>query len=432
MKPQNFEEQVVWYYIIGTYVLYFAGIQFLVAPAVAWLLGVYVLWKLWRQNDQTPPEERISIPLGAWIWIGGMTIVGVALIMGHLDWNYGLTRIIKSFINFFMRTWALMALFPLAGCLKIRPRLVFRAICILGIQTLVFVPIGQLLAQIGIDTPIYANRLAAKIGGNSVRYYNVSMFVIEDGKPRLSLFAPWPPALAFACCVHFYIACRESSWKWKLPALIGTAAAVWGSASRLGQVCMFSLPVISLVLGNLSRPAMQMMMGTAGVLGGLFGAQLLQMARDFKENFEGQRASSSHVRAALGRLALYRWENDAPIWGHAFLAPKGPEVVAFMPVGSHHTWFGVLFAHGIVGFIGLIIPVIYTFMELVVKAQHSAIAKTALSTFLVIIMFSFGENLETLAYIYWPGLLVLGLAFKEPWFVAAKEKSLVLEGQPSA
>jgi len=41
IKPQNLEEKVVWYYIIGTYGLYFLGAQFVVAPVMAWLLVLY-------------------------------------------------------------------------------------------------------------------------------------------------------------------------------------------------------------------------------------------------------------------------------------------------------------------------------------------------------------------------------------------------------
>ena len=32
---------------------------------------------------------------------------------------------------------------------------------------------------------------------------------------------------------------------------------------------------------------------------------------------------------------------------------------------------------------------------------------------LVLLLFSFGENLENLAYLYWQGLLIIGIAIKE-------------------
>jgi hypothetical protein len=413
MKPQNFEEKVIWYYITGTYVLYFLGAQFVAAPLVAWVMVLYLGKKLWEQTEQTPPEEKITIPLGVWIWIVGMAIVGIALIGGHIGLGYGLTRIIKSFINFFMRTWALLALFPLIGCLKIRPQLLYRAASILGLQTLIMLPIAYLLSSAGVAMPLYVNSLLAKVGGIGGRYYAVSLYVLEEGSPRLTLIAPWAPALAFAACIHFFLASQDADWRWRWAAMIGSAAAVWGSGSRLGLVCIISLPIIQFVLVNVSRPIMQIAGGLAIFLAGLFGAQLLILARDFKDYFDSQRASSSRVRGVLADLALYKWQTDAPIWGHALKSSQGPEVAAGMPIGSHHTWFGVLYLHGIIGFIGLVVPMLYSFISLAIKAQRSKIAQTGLAILLVMFMFSMGENLEGLAYLYWPGLVMLGIALKE-------------------
>lgn len=93
MKPQNFEERVVWCYIIGTYVLYFLGAQFVVAPVMAWLLVLYLLKKLWNQTDETPFEERIMIPVGVWIWIVSMLVIEFAIIMGHYDYDLSILKL---------------------------------------------------------------------------------------------------------------------------------------------------------------------------------------------------------------------------------------------------------------------------------------------------------------------------------------------------
>lgn len=37
-------------------------------------------------------------------------------------------------------------------------------------------------------------------------------------------------------------------------------------------------------------------------------------------------------------------------------------------------------------------------------------------------MFSFAENLETLAYLYWPGLVILGIALKEKFSLVSKSE----------
>jgi O-antigen ligase len=61
----------------------------------------------------------------------------------------------------------------------------------------------------------------------------------------------------------------------------------------------------------------------------------------------------------LGRLALERW-SEAPLWGHGIVDPRGPAFTKFMPIGTHHTWFGILFEKGLVGLIALAIPLLWS------------------------------------------------------------------------
>lgn len=413
MKPQNFEEAVIWYYIIGSLGLYFIGGLFVTGPALAWLLGLYAIKRLWQQTDATPADQKITIPLGVWVWIGSMLIIGLALVIGHINFGHDDVKIIKSFINFFLRTWALLALFPLVGCLNIRPQLLYRAICILCLQCLVLIPVAYLLSTTGIQTPLYNVSLMAKIGGNSERFYNVSLFLREQGNIRLLIFAPWAPALAFAANVYFCLASQDSNKVWRWIGMISSAIMVWGSASRLGLLCLISLPFLKAIASHLSRPSIQIAAGLSSFLAGLFGPQLIGYARDFKDYFDSQRASSSNLRELLQRMALYQWQ-EAPIWGHGIKAPRGPAVANFMPIGSHHTWLGLLYVHGIVGFIALATPMLFSFVDLLTKAQTSKTAQTGLAVLIILFLFSFGENLETLAYLYWPGLLMVGIALKEP------------------
>ena len=44
------------------------------------------------------------------------------------------------------------------------------------------------------------------------------------------------------------------------------------------------------------------------------------------------------------------------------------------------------------------------------KAQRDPVARAALGMVLVLVFNSFGENLEILAYLAWPGLLIIGIA----------------------
>ena len=141
IKPQNFEEKIVWYYIIGTYGWYLLGAQFVLGPALAWFLVLYLCKKLWNQTESTPTEEKITIPFSVWVWIVCMLMIEFSLIVSHVDFELGPIRTIFSTINW-SRHHALMALFPLIGCLNIRPQLVYRAICIVALQSLVFITVA--------------------------------------------------------------------------------------------------------------------------------------------------------------------------------------------------------------------------------------------------------------------------------------------------
>ncbi len=117
---------------------------------------------------------------------------------------------------------------------------------------------------------------------------------------------------------------------------------------------------------------------------------------------------------ALKRIAVYRWKVEAPLWGHG-IVEKGPHLVEGMPIGSHHTWAGLLFVKGAAGFAALALPMLASFVDLLIRALDSRrqLARVGLSIVIILFLYTFGENLEILVYLYWPGLVVMGLALQE-------------------
>ncbi|NJL11111.1 MAG: hypothetical protein HC908_15675 [Calothrix sp. SM1_7_51] len=71
-----------------------------------------------------------------------------------------------------------------------------------------------------------------------------------------------------------------------------------------------------------------------------------------------------------------------------------------------------LYSHGLVGLCAFAIALIWSFLDLLLKAQTNQESKTGLSIILIIILFTFGDNIESFAYLYWPGLIILGICFK--------------------
>ncbi|MEI2580823.1 O-antigen ligase family protein [Scytonema sp. PRP1] len=411
MKPQNLEEKVVWYSLIGTYGFYFIGAQYILTPALAWLLTLYLGKKVWSQTENTPTKEKVAIPFSVWIWVIFMLVMEVALIIAHINFDLGIPKIITSTINW-ARAWPLMALFPLIGCLNIRPQLLYRAVCIICLQSLILIPIFYLAYTLHLPNNLYTSPLRL-LGGNGVEYYNVVLYGFEEdtNQTRLQLFAPWPPALGLVANIYFLLACQESDKKWRLIGMIGSVAMIVSSFSRLSILSFATIPLLTWVLVNFTQPLVPITTGVVSFFAAIFAPLLINFLETFKEQFSKARAGSSRIREILGRIALHRW-NEAPIWGHGIIEPRGTRITAFMPVGTHHTWFGLLFEKGLVGLIALAVPLLWSFIDLLYKAQKNTTAKLGLSVLLVLFFFTLGERIEGLAYLYWPGLVIMGMGFK--------------------
>lgn len=413
MKPGNFEEKLIWYSLIGTYGLYFAGGLYVWWSGVAWVLAGRLFWKLYRQSSTTPAAERIAVPASLWIWVVGMVAMELALVMGHGDFDLGFAKTITSTINW-GREWALFAVFPLVGCLPIRPQLLYRAVCVVCLQSLLLIPVFYAGYLANLPDSLYVSPLRY-VGGNNAAMYEVFLYQPdpENNQIRLQLFAPWAPALGLVANVYLLLALNETSNRWRWIGIVGALLMAAVSFSRLAIVALIGVAVVAWLLRNLSKPLVPVTAGLIAAVAGVFATGISQAGEAVWENFNGARAASSRVRSTLGRIALERWQNDAPVWGHGVIEPKGPKIVEFMPIGTHHTWFSLLYTKGIVGFGALAAVFAWSIVVLAHKSIHSPLARTGLSLVLTLCFYTFGENIDSLCYLYAPGLMIIGMAFKE-------------------
>jgi hypothetical protein len=414
MKPQNLEERLVWYFIVGTYGLYALGCLHLASPALIWLLGFYLFKKIWDQAGGVSDEKPITIPWLTWFWFLSMLFMAVITAIGCLNYGYEPKETLRAVVHWFW-SWAILGIAPLIGCFNIRPQIIYRAICILCLQSLFIIPIFYVASQVkvlGGSGVLYTSPLGVFFKAGA-EFYNVNFYAIdyESGQPRLYLFAPWAPALGLISNVYFFLALQDPSKKWRFLGISGSIAMCIASVSRLAIVSLPVVFVTVLLLKNISRPAVQITAGLSSFFVGILSTPIVAAVRDARAAFTGARASSSRVRAALARIAFERWK-EAPIWGHG-ISEKGSEVVASKLIGSHHTWMGLLFLKGAVGFMAFLLPMLWSFIDLLLKIYKSDTAKVAFCILLILFLFSFAENLESLAYLYWPGLVIMGMAYKE-------------------
>ena len=141
-----------------------------------------------------------------------------------------------------------------------------------------------------------------------------------------------------------------------------------------------------------------------------------QAAMDFVNNsiraFKEARVSSSRVRDALQRIAYDRWSREAPWFGHGAVE-RGPHIVEYMPIGSHHTWFGLLYVKGLGGVLSLMLPMVHQFLFTMLEAAKGPRGRLPFGLMLSFVIQSFGENLEIEVYLFWPCFMLLGIHARE-------------------
>jgi len=405
LHPENFEERVVWFAITRTYLFYLFGALYVVAPVVAWILFAVLVNRVFSEDASVRP----FIPVAVKVWILAMLVMLLSLIAGHVSYDLGVPKLIKSTIGW-AKGWALLALFPLIGCLNIRPELIYRAAMVVCWHTILLLPVFVLAWAAGLPQTVYVSPLKA-IGGPGPEFFSLNLYEIDPGSgiPRWRLFTPWAPAVGFVANVYFVFALRERDLRWKTLGILGCIVMVLMSQSRLALVALVSVGMITFFLSRISRPWVLFLASAFSTMAGIAGLAILNFMTSFWAAFRGARADSTRVREALGRIAVERWRNEAPIWGHG-IVERGPHLVEYMPIGSHHSWYGLLFVKGIFGFFALAVPMAFGFLDLLVKAQTAPVARGGLAIMLILFLYTFGENLEILAYLFWPALVLLGCA----------------------
>ncbi|EAQ29592.1 hypothetical protein NAP1_02430 [Erythrobacter sp. NAP1] len=405
--PQTAAERLIAKTIEWTWALWLVGGLYIAGPALGWVLAGMAALAIYL--DQA---KASSIPGSIWIWLAGMAAMLVILWVGHANFELGPGKTIKSSIGW-AKGWALMALFPLAGALlNVRAEVIYRAICKLGLQTIFLLPIFLAAPYVGLPELLWISPLKV-IGGSGPEYFAAQLYTIEPGAgtPRWQFFAPWSPAAGMMGVIYVLLAMQEKHSGWKTVGIIGGLLLALFSQSRLALVAL--LVIVPFVWGasRLGKGYLWLLAAPAVLALGVFGPALFELIDSAISEFSAARADSSRVRAALGRIAIHRWETEAYWFGHG-IVENGPHLVEYMPIGSHHSWYGLLFVKGLLGAIALAIPLAASFGVLLVKAQAQPNARIGLGLTLALVLYSFGENLEILAYLYWPALVVIGIALR--------------------
>ena len=403
--PNSTEEKIVWGTLVFSYLFYLTGTLYVVGALMGWAL-FFVMLLRWFVLGHTP--KYACVPVIIWVWVIGMFSMLIALLVAHAEFNLSMAQTIKSSIGW-AKGWALLALFPLLGTLiHIRPEIITRACCILASQSILFVGVGVVLALIGFQGQLYLSPL--KVIGGPISTFEVNLFGLnpETGRPRWPFFAPWAPAAGLLSCLFFIICRHEKQAFWRRAGTLGALVMCIFCQSRTGWAILLLLIPGMFLINQFRKPIFILMFGVCITSIFVLGEQIHNRVNQAHQDVKDSRPGSTRVRSSLATIAVQRWESEAPIWGHG-VVEKGPKIVEHMPIGSHHSWYGLLFVKGMVGALALAIPMLLTILVLLPASFKSSVAQSGLLIILVILGYSFFENLEILAYLFWPALLWLGI-----------------------
>lgn len=412
ITPQNPEERLIFWALSGAWGWYILGALYLIGPVLAICLVAILAWRSFAAPWRPLNERPLPLPVGVAVWGIGMFTMLVALLVAHLTDHLGFGQTLKSSIGW-LKGWALLALFPAAGaCLRIRPQLVVRAASWFAVQTLIAIPVLIPAGLARVPGKLYISPLQA-VGGPGPEFFSVYLYIVDPSNNALrwQFIAPWAPAAGMLGNMLFVLALFERNMRLRVAGLVCSVSMCVMTGSRMAMLFLVIYPPIVWSLSRLSKPRLLIGAAAVSTLGGVLAGPVMEVVGNAIHTFKSARADSTRVREALGRIAVERWWSDAPVWGHGVVV-RGRHFVEFMPIGSHHTWFGLLYVKGAVGLCGLLVPLVWTVIEMIALAQITRIGRLGLTLTLLVIFYSFGENLEILAYLIWPALLLIGCAFR--------------------
>ena len=410
---QTTAEALIAWTIGATWVLWLVGALYMAGPVLGWTLA-WLSARAYYIAPALPETERPGrLPSALWAWLIGMSAMLVILFIGHSNFSLGTGQTIKSAVGW-AKGWALLALYPLAGyVLPIRLEVVSRAVCRLSRQTLFLLPIFIAAPFLHLPGTLWVSPLRI-FGGSGDEFFAAILYTQEPdaGMPRWQFFAPWSPAVGMVAVIHFLLAREEKAPGWRWTGYAASVLMALLSLSRLALVALLVIIPLGMIATRLRRPGTWAVAAVLTMLAGWFAAPIHALMDKAASDFAGARADSSRVRAALGRIAVQRWQHEAYWFGHG-MVERGPHMVEYMPIGSHHSWYGLLYVKGLTGAISLAVPMFWTLASCLVAAIRNRQGQVAFSMILAYWLYSFGENLEVLTYISWPALLTIGVVFRQ-------------------
>lgn len=390
----------------------------LAEACVFWYLVLTPLW--WMTGTLVPlgvvgticlfvrrPPRQASIRLLAALWIA----VGVAQAASVIfNWmsaevpGIGLLRGLGSFVT---TGWILIGLAIGVGAEAglTTPRVV-RGICVHAAWLLLFTGVSLFTAH-GLGWPelIVPSPLAMLLPGELpvVRFHLQMIFYQSDAlldarTMRLTLFYPWATGLALGGATALLVGTGDRLRGWRIVAAIAGSVAVLLSYSR-AAILSLAAAILILAFLRLSRARQAVAALLAGVVVNaalLAGFDPVETVRDVQAEFTNLRPGSSFARAVVYELSWAHFLNR-PILGHGWMSGPVATWLPSMPLGSHSSFYGVLYVGGVVTFAALCTAYLTTLAIAAMRLRdRGRDGPVALVLLLLLGVISIGEGINVL------------------------------------
>lgn len=382
------------------------------------VLGAVVLFL-----RRLPREPGLALLVGLWFLVG--LVQFAAAVVNYVFAGETGINLLHSAVSPGITGWVLIGVcIGIGGQAGLATPRMARAIGFQALWILVLTAISVVAAYgFGMESLAVPSPLALLLPGDIplVRYHLTMTFflhdeLLDDRALRLSLFFPWPTALSLAGATALLLGlCAEGPRRWRVAAILGGAAGVWFGYSRSVALSLV-LAVGAIALLRLPRPARFATVLLAGLLANaavVAGWDPISAVQAAHETFTSMRAGSSFARQLLYDIT---WTHflERPIFGYG--AYSGP-VARWLPVplGSHSSFYGVLYLGGVATFGMLCLAFAATLLAVALRlGDRRREAPAALAMLLTIGVVGFGENISSIAPSLLASFIWLGGVLRPP------------------
>lgn len=403
-------ERILYFTIVLTPLWWLLGIQPLFYPAVVICLLAYSF------DFDKPIRE--PLPICAWAWLAMSLAMLATALLGLSSVGFDLVKVASTLVTFFKSYFLIFACLSLPFWHKIDSRLITRAVAWMAIGYLVVLCLQLMLLLAGIKIGIFYPPLARFTPGNKLSLMvNLSASLkpfFGIALPRSSLYMGDPPIPGICGLLSFFICLGEPNSRLRNLALAGSLSALVMSQSRLAYLC-FAIALVT----NASfksffvRQVYLWFVASLALICSLWEWTLSELINQPLAIFNRARQASSTDREYVIQKTLEAWQ-ESPWFGWGIVRGTANWYTYKIELGSFSTYAGVLYLHGIFGFIVFLIALgttLASFWNFAVEGN--LFCQRAIASLVALYIFIQGLPLSWIAVYIWFFLIWLGAILSE-------------------